>query len=339
MTLSCEQKRAKLASSLPVVRARAYALARRLPRHVDVDDLISVGQLAVLEALERATDEYGFECYAAVRIRGAMLDELRRNDLLSRDERDLADRVRDAEHSLTAETCAHPDAGALARRLGVPVDTVHSSRAASQSRKAVPIEDATVSAPARELDMLPHQLERAASALPRRLRAVLRMRFVEERTLTEIGDSLGVTESRSSQLVRDAVQLLRHELHQPPRWRHTIRTVTPPPPPRAPRLRIVSSRKSKEPIRSAPRSRVRETRLRAVASDAPSHVRKDSAHYKVICISMYTRDLARLDALVKELKRHGVTAANRSALIRYAVDKVNVNDIAAEQAPRKVGRR
>jgi hypothetical protein len=63
--------------------------------------------------------------------------------------------------------------------------------------------------------------------------------------------------------------------------------------------------------------------------DAPRSVRQPDKplHYKVICISLYTRDLERLDALVHELKARGVTKANRSALIRAALDQVDLDKV------------
>jgi hypothetical protein len=66
--------------------------------------------------------------------------------------------------------------------------------------------------------------------------------------------------------------------------------------------------------------------------DRPSRVRKSGAapkpaHYKVICISLYTKDLERLDALVDELKARGITKANRSALIRVALDQLDLDKV------------
>jgi hypothetical protein len=60
---------------------------------------------------------------------------------------------------------------------------------------------------------------------------------------------------------------------------------------------------------------------------APAPASEKPTHYKVICISMYTRDLARMDALVEELKARGVTKANRSALIRAALEQVDLDKI------------
>lgn len=62
-------------------------------------------------------------------------------------------------------------------------------------------------------------------------------------------------------------------------------------------------------------------------AEAPAPAAEKPAHYKVICISMYTRDLERLDALVDDLKKRGVTKANRSALIRAALDQVDLAKI------------
>ena len=76
-------------------------------------------------------------------------------------------------------------------------------------------------------------------------------------------------------------------------------------------------------------SRARSTRPTPRGARARAHARREPkpAHYKVICISLYTKDLERLDALVDELKARGITKANRSALIRVALDQLDLDKV------------
>ena len=77
----------------------------------------------------------------------------------------------------------------------------------------------------------------------------------------------------------------------------------------------------------SPASERRATTTATTTTTAPKKVKDKPTHYKVICISMYTDALGRLDDMVRELKSRGYTKANRSALIRHALDCVNLDDV------------
>jgi RNA polymerase sigma factor for flagellar operon FliA len=167
------------AEHLDQVRKVALGFARRLPRSVDIDELINAGTVGLYEAASRFEASRGrtFAAFAAFRIRGAILDALRGMDTVSR-----ADRARvRAGDDLGASLLEQVDRGP---------------------------------GPAREVERREMRalLERSLDTLSARERAVLAMYYVEERTLKEIGAALSVTESRVCQIHSRAVATLRMAL-------------------------------------------------------------------------------------------------------------------------------
>src|SRR5579871_2026488 len=115
------------AKFFPYIEKVARRLARRLPAHVEIDDLISSGVIGLLEAAERFDPSRvdRFEAYAEFRIRGAMLDDLRSRDTLSRDMRRLSNELREATRRLEAQLGHTPDHDELASHLGIGVEELH----------------------------------------------------------------------------------------------------------------------------------------------------------------------------------------------------------------------
>src|SRR6186997_2122244 len=109
---------------LPIVRRMAFRMARRLPSHIDVNDLIGAGTEGLLRAVSSFDQERypQFEPYAKSRIRGAILDELRAGDSLTRYGRERMGQVTKTIRSLQQELGRPPDESEIAARLGVPVD-------------------------------------------------------------------------------------------------------------------------------------------------------------------------------------------------------------------------
>src|SRR5882724_3809061 len=107
------------------VRRHAFRMLRRLPSHVQVEDLISAGFLGLADALHRAdgSDPDKFEAYATFRIRGAMVDELRTLDPLTRDLRSLKKEIVDAVSTLTIELGRAPEEIEIAQKLGLSLAT------------------------------------------------------------------------------------------------------------------------------------------------------------------------------------------------------------------------
>lgn len=224
---------------IPRINKLARSMARRLPPHVPIDDLVSAGAMGLLDAARRYDPNVceRFEAYAEHRIRGAMLDELRSHDSLSRDLRSRSRRRDEAVTRLERKLGHAPSSEQVAGELGIDLEeydrllgrvhrgTVLSAEALTRDGVgAQAFEDAQVPDPfnvaaAHELrDLLSHALEK----LPERLQLVASLYYREGYKLSEIGALLGVTEARACQLRGEAVRRLRDVLGS---WDVTSRTI------------------------------------------------------------------------------------------------------------------
>jgi RNA polymerase sigma factor for flagellar operon FliA len=206
-----------------LVKRIAYHLCARLPPSVEVDDLIQAGMLGLLEAAAHYTEGKGatFETFAGIRIRGAMIDGLRKLDWAPRSvhrrTREVAQAIRDIER----ETGAEARAGDIAARLGIDLDEYHRIVQDSVACQLASLEDlGTVDPsderpdPFREVADLGFRvaLVQAIAALPERERLLMALYYQEEMNLKEIGLVMGVTESRVSQLHGQAITRLKARL-------------------------------------------------------------------------------------------------------------------------------
>lgn len=221
---------ARAADHLPLVRQVAERIARRLPRNVDVGDLVSAGTLGLLDALERFDDARGasFPAYAALRVKGAILDELRAMDWLPRAARRDAKKLASVSFALTGALGRAPSQAELAGALGLDERRLERLQRDVAGLAVVSVEDvapdegfaafraADSLEPGRALErrQAKERLAAALTCLPVKERDVLRMYYLEERTLKDIGAQLGVTEGRVSQLHRQALDRLRRRLTQ-----------------------------------------------------------------------------------------------------------------------------
>ena len=223
----CHRTRSHLAVHYrPLVRMVAHRTAERLPGHVEPADLVQSGVFGLLEAIDRFDPDRcsRFESYAVPRIRGAVLDELRAQDWVPRTVRL---RFREAER-VRAELAVRLRRTATEREvadaLGLPPSELGSAAAAP----VLSVEQLRASSGGAVLDTLAyagpdpaaaHQEQEtrrllwcAVAQLGDRDRLVLRLYYLEDRTLAEIGRMLGVTESRVSQLHGRLVARLRVRL-------------------------------------------------------------------------------------------------------------------------------
>lgn len=212
---------------IPVVRRVAHTLARHLPRHVRVEDLIGAGFHGLVAAYARFDPRRGedFESYAEFRIRGAMLDELRASDPLSRDRRALAKQTAAAARAACSRLGRAATAEEIAAELGLPIEAywarlsavanvvTDSLDDADDERGPVQVLDTRVEPADEQLARRERHeaVRRAIAELPPRLAQVVELHFVEGVTLREIGARFGVTESRICQLVTAAVRLIREK--------------------------------------------------------------------------------------------------------------------------------
>lgn len=206
------------------VKEIAYALVRRLPPSVMVDDLISAGHGGLLEARDRFNPALGqdFKTYAQYRIRGAMLDVLRALDHLSRDQRAHAKRLAQIERELVAELGRSPEDEEIARALGLSLATLYAKRVDERAAAAplsfdklvedgeepVVASEDTEDVFIRRVDAR-RKIERVIGRLDARRARVVTLYYGEGLKLREIGDLLGVTESRVCQILKEAREIMR----------------------------------------------------------------------------------------------------------------------------------
>ncbi len=218
----------------PLVKFIAGRMASGLPSHVEESDLISYGLLGLIGAIERfdTEREIKFETFAVARIKGAIIDELRSLDWVPRSVRARARQVEKAHAALEAKLQRSPTDEEMADKLeltveefqGVLLEIANSSVLAlddlwtfadpeggSQVSILDTIQDPAAVDPESEAaaSELKDRLADAIESLPERERLVIALYYYENLTLREIGEVLGVTESRVSQLHTKAVIGLR----------------------------------------------------------------------------------------------------------------------------------
>ncbi len=209
---------------LPLAKAIAIRVHENLPVHVELDDLIHAGVLGLFDAVEKydATKNVEFQGYAKHRIKGAILDSLRQADWASRDMRRRQKKVDAMSRDFTAKFGRTPTENEIAAELGV--STERWRRMAMELRNVglvstTPREDLDHAAerefPADsgvqpdhicEQRQLKSTLDRAVCQLPERYQKVVFLYYTNQMTMKEIGDVLGVNESRISQIHKLALK-------------------------------------------------------------------------------------------------------------------------------------
>jgi RNA polymerase sigma factor for flagellar operon FliA len=221
-----------LLEHLPVVRFIARRLHERLPQHVEMDDLISAGMVGLLDACSKFDQgrQVQFKSYAQFRIRGAMLDSLRMLDWSPRDLRRKGRAVEEASRALTQRLGRAPVEQEIAAEMelsleqfqqligdlkGLEIGSLNEERSEDSNEEEL----AHVPAAAEEDPLFrclqgetKQRLIDAIEELPEKERLVLTLYYYEELTMKEIGLTLGVVESRVSQVHSSAVRHLRGAL-------------------------------------------------------------------------------------------------------------------------------
>jgi len=205
----------------PLVRRIAMKTVRSLPSSVTLDDLLSAGWIGLAEALQRRTngmDEEQFEAYASHRVQGAILDYLRSLDPLSRKLRGASRRISDTTADLASKLGRAPEEEEIAGELGLSLETYHQllmqiaeaglARLELTENSGWAPEQSSPESLATEHELADH-VAAAIDELPERLRTVLGLYYQEDCSFREIGEVLGVTESRACQLHTEAVHRIR----------------------------------------------------------------------------------------------------------------------------------
>lgn len=201
-------------------------MAKRCPTWVPREDLVSAGMVGLIEAADRydTTREEAFWTFAEHRIRGAVLDELRRGDILPRRVRQLARRIAAVIRKLEQDNKLPPTEEQVAQELGVSVESYREDMWALRNHEVAPLHaeeatlaDASTWAPD-EVAVHNRALEQVKAALAnldQRDVRILGMHFLEEMSFSQIATILGVTPSRVCQLLWRAVDRLRNSMGMP----------------------------------------------------------------------------------------------------------------------------
>jgi RNA polymerase sigma factor FliA len=216
----------------PLVRRLAHQMIAKLPANVEVDDLIQVGMIGLTDALSRFDAGQGvqFETFATQRIRGAMLDELRGADWMSRGTRKQQRTIEHAVHRLEQTLGRAPVESEIAKEMGLSLSEYQELLGKVRGTQLIYLEDMSgddgdadfldrhvVDEDSNPLDQLEDQRMRAAlidaiKVLPEREQYVMSMYYEHDMNLKEIAAVLGVTESRVCQLHSQTIARLRSRL-------------------------------------------------------------------------------------------------------------------------------
>ena len=210
----------------PLVKRIAYHLMSRLPASVQADDLVQAGMIGLIEASRKFDPEQGasFETYAGIRIRGAMLDEIRRTDWTPRSVHRKAREVAEAVRKIENEKGRDARDVEVAKVMGLELNEYHKILQDATGCRIFSYEDPgtlgeeNFAQQARQPNQPLENLQKsdfkvgladAIKGLPERERLVMALYYDEELNLREIGDILGVSESRVCQIHGQALIRLR----------------------------------------------------------------------------------------------------------------------------------
>jgi RNA polymerase sigma factor for flagellar operon FliA len=226
-------KNSLLTEHMPLVKRLAHQMKAKLPPSVEVDDLVQAGMIGLLDAINRYEENHGaqFETYAVLRIRGAMLDELRSSDWMPRSTRANMRKVEQAMAALQQQLGRPPSESEVAKSLKLSLADYQDLLGDSGGHQLVYYEDfhdedgsegfldryaVDDDDPLKSLldtDFRQTVID-AIDALPPREKMLMGLYYEEELNLKEIGAVMGVSESRVSQLHTQAVARLRTYLRE-----------------------------------------------------------------------------------------------------------------------------
>ena len=230
-----EEKEPLILEYAPMVKNIAGRIKMRLPPQVSQDDLVSAGVIGLLDAIEKFDKDRGveFKSYAEFRIRGAMLDELRSMDWVPRSVRRNGKRIQEAYLKLEREKNRPADDSEVAEELGVDLETFYRMLDQVKGISMISEDEMGNIAPQKDLSQfltmnlsrsetdpmdslnlseIRATIAKAIDRLPKNERTVIALYYYEELTMKEIGNVMGYTESRVSQLHTKAVLRLRNSL-------------------------------------------------------------------------------------------------------------------------------
>lgn len=227
--LPTRELEALITEHLPLVGHIARETAARLPRHLGTEDLVGAGSLALVQAAHSYDPELGvpFARFANTRVRGAMIDQMRQRDWVSRSVRSRSKAIAVAAEALTAGLGREPTDLELATASGHSEAELREIRSGTDRAVVLSLDPIAaddeglaggIADPAPRPDEALIAAEKigylrdAIAELPERLRHVVTAYYLQQRPLTEIAEQLGVTQSRASQLRGEGLDLMREAL-------------------------------------------------------------------------------------------------------------------------------
>lgn len=235
MEINLENCEAVVVEYSPMVKYVANRIALRLPPHIEVEDLISVGVLGLIDAIEKYDPARGakFKTYAEFRVRGAILDELRSMDWVPRSIRQKASQIDAVVQKLQAKFGRPPEDEEVAKELGVSLDQFFNTLNETRSMPVLSLDDLNIVKETGgqqslldclagkvdadpqvqfRLNELKEIIAKTIDTLPEKERLVISLYYYKELTMSEIGVVLNVTESRVSQIHSKTMFRLRTKL-------------------------------------------------------------------------------------------------------------------------------
>ena len=224
--LRASQSNDDLMKHIGLVKRVALHLKTRLPNFMELDELIQVGTIGLIEAAKSFDDKKGveFEIFARTRIRGAIIDQVRKLSYLPRS---AIVNIRDHNQAtalLSGELGREPTQSELADFMGKDLEDFHKERTHAYRFQTVSLESqlpGTVDSPADEVNepeanlegsQMMEALAESIESLPEREKTIVALYYVEEMNLREIGAVLDISESRVSQVLSSIVKQLRQQL-------------------------------------------------------------------------------------------------------------------------------
>lgn len=232
---SPEEREALILEHTPLIRYVAGRIAMRLPSHISLEDLMSAGVLGLIDAVDKfdSTKKVQFKTYAEFRIRGAILDELRAMDWVPRSVRKKSSNLEEVYNRLQNQLGRPATDEEVAQEMGIPLERFHKLLDEVKGVNLLSIDDQD--SPFYKLDSeqvlealgkqdrddplavlglaeLREKVAEAIAGLPEKEKLVVSLYYYDELTMREIGEVLGYTESRISQMHTKAILRLRARL-------------------------------------------------------------------------------------------------------------------------------
>lgn len=223
-----------LEQNVHLVKIIAYQVAMNLPPHIDVNDLISAGTIGLLESIDRFDPSKGvqFNTYASIRIRGAIMDELRSMDWMTRSMRDKSNQMEKAYEEVERKTGRPAEADDVAKHLKITTDELHTILGQVCALSVLNLEDMGINHYDDGMDILEcikdpegkdpmliakfnelkKRLAEAVETLQEKEKLIVSLYYYDELTLKEIGKVLDITESRVCQLHSQIMLRLKAKL-------------------------------------------------------------------------------------------------------------------------------